>query len=236
VNSQNCIAACYRELCQHLVGLELVRQSSVAVELKAGQIGQLDAFVSLLERWTTKVDLVSPAPRDVLVQRHIVDCLAARLLLADERAMVESGSYLDIGTGAGLPGIVLAILEPERKIILCEPRQKRAVFLKEVRKELGLDNAMVLAKRSENISTDEVPGLKAVFERALGREKEFLADALRLLLPGGVAVQMVGPSWESAGEGRLVSEPGTLNLEKTISYTLAMNGVERKLALWRRFT
>jgi 16S rRNA (guanine527-N7)-methyltransferase len=236
VNSQDSIAECYRELCQHLIGQHLLNQSSVAAQLSTKQAGQLEAFVSLLERWTTKIDLVSPAPRDILVERHIVDCLAARLLLASELAAAGSGSYLDIGTGAGLPGVVLAVLEPERKVILCEPRQKRVMFLKEARKELGLDNTIVLAKRSEDILLGEVPELQAVFERALGREMEFLADALRLLIPSGVAVQLVGPNWIPCSLSPVVSGQAMLSLEKTISYTLAVNRAERKLALWRRFT
>ena len=96
-------------------------------------LGAMSAYLELLLQWTDRVDLVSPGSAEELIQRHVRDAFACWRLL-DERGLFDSGNCLDVGSGAGLPGLVFAMLAPGCEFFLCEPRQKRVVFLQEVRR------------------------------------------------------------------------------------------------------
>ena len=97
------------------------------------ELDRLVRYAELLERWSRRHNLVSWRDREELVRRHLLDALAARELL------VGSGQLLDIGSGAGLPGVPLLLSRPAWRGVLLEPRQKRWAFLRLVVRELGLD-------------------------------------------------------------------------------------------------
>lgn len=94
---------------------------------------RLVVYAELLEKWSARHNLVSFTGRKELVERHLVDALAGAPLLSG------SGNLLDIGSGAGLPGVPLLVANPEWRGTLLEPRQKRWAFLRLVIRELGLD-------------------------------------------------------------------------------------------------
>jgi 16S rRNA (guanine527-N7)-methyltransferase len=93
---------------------------------------RLVRYAELLERWSRRHNLVRYASRRELVERHLLDSLAAAPFLA------ESGRLLDVGSGAGLPGVPLLAARPGWTGVLLEPRQKRWAFLRLVIRELGL--------------------------------------------------------------------------------------------------
>jgi 16S rRNA (guanine527-N7)-methyltransferase len=95
-------------------------------------LDRLSRFAELVERWSERHSLVRFASREELVERHIVDALSAAPQLGAE------GSLLDVGSGAGLPGVPLLAVRPEWRGVLLEPRQKRWAFLRTVVRELGL--------------------------------------------------------------------------------------------------
>lgn len=111
---------------------------------------RLAAYAELVRKWAPKLDLVSPGDLDRLEERHVQDSLRVVPLL-DE---LPPGPCLDVGSGAGFPGIPLAISRPERRWTLVEARQRRSAFLEEVVRELDL-NAEVHAKRIELAGVDE---------------------------------------------------------------------------------
>lgn len=107
---------------------------------------QLSQYAALLLRWNRAFNLVRVDTPEALVTRHILDCTAAACLLAD-------GRTLDVGSGAGLPGLVLAILFPGRPVVLLDASLKRTRFLGEVQLALGLENVCVLRGRVEMLSS-----------------------------------------------------------------------------------
>lgn len=123
------------------------------------------------------------APRDVAV-KHLLDCVAPWRKLVELAALsverARSGSpptWLDLGSGAGYPGVLLALLLPQVKVVLVESIGKKAAFLSEVVRALALPNAEVAAERAEEWLTQHVADV--VVARAVGPVR----DLLRLLRP-----------------------------------------------------
>jgi 16S rRNA (guanine527-N7)-methyltransferase len=110
-------------------------------------LDRLSRFAELVERWSKRHNLVRYGSREELVGRHIVDALSAAPQFGAE------GSLLDVGSGAGLPGVPLLAVRPAWRGVLLEPRQKRWAFLRTVVRELGL-RAEVVRARYEDFDDD----------------------------------------------------------------------------------
>lgn len=150
------------------------------------------AYIRLLERWAPKIDLVAPGDLDRLESRHIQDSLKAREIVAS----APPGEALDAGSGAGFPGVPLAIVG-DRWWRLLEPRTKRAAFLDEVIRELDL-MAEVVRKTTHQAASD--PRLAAshsvVTARALAPPATAFELTAPLVAPNGVRIVWVGSNAE----------------------------------------
>lgn len=102
------------------------------------------AFAALLDTWNTSSNLISCRSGQELVERHFVDCLRLVPLIP------AASTTLDLGSGAGFPGIPVAIARPDRRVLLVESRRRRANFLREVRRKLRLENVSVIEGRAED--------------------------------------------------------------------------------------
>lgn len=137
---------------------------------------RLTRYAELLERWSERHNLVSFTGREELVNRHIVDSLAAAPFLA------EQGRLLDVGSGAGLPGVPLLAVRPQWDGVLLEPRQKRWAFLRTVVRELGL---AVEVERSRYQDLGECEPFDVVTVRAVGGYEDLLEWTRARLAPSG---------------------------------------------------
>lgn len=137
---------------------------------------RLVAYAELVRRWAPRLDLVAPGDLDRLKERHLDDSLKALELV---RA-APPGLAVDVGSGAGLPGVPLAIAAPERRWRLLEPRAKRAGFLDQVVRELEL-NAEVIRMSAQQAALD--PALAGVHVVATARALAAPAAAFDLLAP-----------------------------------------------------
>jgi 16S rRNA (guanine527-N7)-methyltransferase len=150
---------------------------------------RLAAFCELLVRWAPRLDLVSRADLERVRERHIDDSLRVEPLLRE----VAPGAVIDVGSGAGFPGIPLAIVAPERHVRLLEPRTSRAAFLEEAVRVLELD-CEVLLLRAEDAA--RLPELRRAHALSAARAVAPPARAFELLAPltapGGVSVVFVG--------------------------------------------
>jgi 16S rRNA (guanine527-N7)-methyltransferase len=152
-------------------------------------------YAELLEKWSARHNLVKFSGRRELVERHLFDSLAGVHLLEG------AGRLLDLGSGAGLPGVPLLTARPRWTGVLLEPRQKRWAFLKMVVRELGLE-ARALDCRYQELPPGEAFDL--VTSRAVGNHNEILAWAEGRLNPTGGVV-----FWTTTeGERALAEEPG----------------------------
>jgi 16S rRNA (guanine527-N7)-methyltransferase len=125
---------------------DLIRERLGAAghRLSARELEQLEGYVELLARWNRVHNLTAITEPAEVVRRHLSESLALREFLRGAR-------IADVGSGAGLPGIPLAIVEPERQFVLIESRAKRARFLEHVRGALGLDHVTVEHCRAEDL-------------------------------------------------------------------------------------
>lgn len=140
---------------------------------------KLTAYAALIREWNPRINLVSPRDLAALETRHVGDCAQLAPLLP------AAGDIADLGSGGGLPGIVLAILRPQAPIHLVESDRRKSAFLLEAARRLALPHARIHPQRIEAAA---LPPLAAVTARALAPLKELLPHAHRLLAPGGVAL------------------------------------------------
>jgi len=142
-------------------------------------------YLALVERWSSTHSLVRARSRTELVRRHAVESLAALPYLE------ATGVLLDVGSGAGLPGVPILAARPGWRGQLLEPRQKRWAFLRRVVRELELE-AEVKAVRYQDLG-EGVVGLDLVTARALGGYPDLLAWARPRLAPDGRVFLWTGP-------------------------------------------
>jgi len=104
------------------------------VELTVESIDRIAVYLEELQRWAKIVDLVSQSDLETIIRKHVLDSLAALSVLPAQ------GRLLDLGSGAGLPGLPIAATRPTLEVSLLEPRRKRVNFLKEVIRKANLKN------------------------------------------------------------------------------------------------
>lgn len=150
---------------------------------------RLERLAVLLREENQHQNLISRGTVDRLWQRHIVD--SAQLLTHVPRE--TSGPWLDLGTGAGFPGIVIAILCPDMPVQMVESRSKRAHWLNRVGLELGLENVEVIAKRIEAVADCKVAIISArafaPLDKSLDLSARFSTTDSLWLLPKGASAQ-----------------------------------------------
>ncbi len=147
---------------------EASAKAYVADHCDGAALQKIERFIILLTTENARQNLVARPTLDVIWQRHIAD--SAQLL---EHVPRETGLWLDLGTGAGLPGLIIAIMRPEWKVWLVESRRRRIEWLESMVEELGPGNCTVVGSRLERV--ESVPA-SVISARAFAP----LADILRL--------------------------------------------------------
>jgi 16S rRNA (guanine527-N7)-methyltransferase len=184
-----------------------VEHDAVRPSLSPGQRAALNRFEGLLVDVAAPRGLVGERDRARIRTRHVDDSLRALPYLRDVRACT------DLGSGAGLPGIPLAIARPEIRFILVEARARRVAFLELAVAELALENVEVLHTRAEEFAeaTQATQASQACTARALADLPGAWALARPLLRPGGRLVYFAGASFEVPegldGAGNVWIEP-----------------------------
>jgi 16S rRNA (guanine527-N7)-methyltransferase len=166
----------------------IVRHAAVlGVAVSATQLEALGGYVDLVVAWNHRRRLVGSRSRADIIARHILDCLApARILGAGL-------DVADIGTGAGLPGIVLAIAVSGARFTLIDSRRLAANLVRDAARSLGLANVTVLEAAVEDLGDTTERSFDATIARAWSDLRSMLLVSERLLRPGGRAIAMKGP-------------------------------------------
>lgn len=167
--------ACARRLTAGLEQLEF--SASAAVQ------GRLIAYLRELTTWNATYNLTAVRDPESMVTRHLLDCLA----VAD---FVVGQSLADVGAGAGLPGVVLAITRPRLAVALVETNRKKAAFLRHVRRQLALPNVNIVQERVEDFHPPS--RFDCVITRAFAAAGDTARAAGHLIAPGGRFVLMKG--------------------------------------------
>lgn len=140
-------------------------------------------YLTLLERWNRVHNLTAVKGAEAMLDRHVLDSLSVRPWLHGSRV-------LDVGSGAGLPGLILALADPDREYLLLDAAAKRVRFLRAAIAELGLDHVQAVQSRVEDLHPE--PGFATVMSRAFAAPPEFVRLAGHCVAPGGVMLAMLG--------------------------------------------
>ena len=158
--------------------------------LPDAQLGLVSAYLDLLLHWNTRINLTAVRDAESMVTRHFGESFfaARHIFRSQESGVGGQVRAIDLGSGAGFPGLPLKIFAPALALTLIESSQKKAAFLKEAVRILALTDVYVFAGRGEDFpSTADLVTLRAVerHERALG-------TAARLVAPGGRLALLIG--------------------------------------------
>ena len=153
-------------------------------------LAQAERYAELLATDGVTRGLIGPRETDRLWDRHLLNCAVVAELLPD------TGELADIGSGAGLPGVVLALVRPSLRVVLLEPLLRRSVFLAECVAELGLSNVTVLRARAEEKTAVRSIAADVATARAVAPLDRLVVWAAGLLRPGGELLAIKGQSAE----------------------------------------
>lgn len=168
--------------------------ASHGIRLTAAQRRLLADYAALLERWNRRINLVGTRDRATLWRRHVADCL----MLETVPRPATPRTWLDVGAGAGLPAVPLAVLHPEDRVLAVETVAKKVTFLQEVARGLPLPNLVPLRGDVYALAGDPAfAPCDVLVARAFAALPALLALGLALLRPGGEVWAMKGRRWEA---------------------------------------
>ena len=155
----------------------------LGITLDQGTQQRLLQYIALMEKWTGVYNLTAVREQSKMISHHLLDSLAVL-------PYINADSLIDVGSGAGLPGIPLALARPEMRVTLLDSNHKKTTFLQQACIELKLDNVSVISERAEAFH----PPVRfdAVISRAFTDLSEFVKLTRHLLKPGGAWLAMKG--------------------------------------------
>jgi len=201
--------------------------AALGVTLSEGAAGLLLRYSGELLRWNAKVNLTAITDPAEVVEKHLLDSLA----VAPEVA--GAGTLLDMGCGAGLPGLPLKVLQPELQVTLVDSVAKKIGFVKAAAAALGLKGATAIHQRlAGRPDAEGVPRAGVVISRAFTELEAFLPLAAPYLAePGGRAVAMLGKAPEDPAAA---AARAGLRFQALRRYALPFSGAERHVAVFQR--
>ena len=193
--------------------------TALNLNLSAEQEKKLLAYVALLDKWNKVYNLTAVREPEAMVTQHLLDSLSVLPHLGAAKSLV------DVGAGAGLPGIPLAIARPDLQVTLSDSNHKKTTFMQQACLELGLKNATVVCERVERVQLAQKAD--AVISRAFSELKEFARLAAHLVAPGGRLLAMKGvyPHEE------LAQLPANIKVENVIPLTVPGLDANRHLVV-----
>jgi 16S rRNA (guanine527-N7)-methyltransferase len=175
---------------------QLMKEASLEVGLELTEI-QYDQFIKymrLLQEWNEKINLTAITEDKEVVKKHFIDCIKA----FKSGAIKNAKTLIDVGTGAGFPGLPIAIMNPEVKVTLLDSLNKRINFLNLVVRELGLENVATIHSRAEDGAQNVE--LREKFDVATSRAVANMSVLSELCIPyvklNGYFVALKGPAIE----------------------------------------
>lgn len=202
----------------------------LGIDLSGESCEQLECYYTELKKWSRKVNLIAKLTSDEqIIENHFLDSLMILPLLG-----AAEPHLLDVGTGAGFPGLVCKIAKPELKVTLVEPRLKRVSFLKHIVRTLNLQDVNTLACRVED--EEQLPGTTGfshITSRAVADIGSFLAMVERFLPSGARLICMKGPRWQEEVDRASEVIQRSYELVQVEGQTLPFSAAERNLLTFR---
>lgn len=158
-----------------------------SVAIPDGLSASIRTYISMLLKWNSKISLTTVINPNEILKFHIGESL-----FAASAVPIKNGRLADVGSGAGFPGLPLAMLLPQLDVVLIESNLKKATFMSEVIRTLDLRNAMVWRGRMEEMSVEGADRLEFITARALGHHDNLLAWSKKALSPAGRLILWLG--------------------------------------------
>jgi 16S rRNA (guanine527-N7)-methyltransferase len=167
---------------------------SLGLNLLSSQVDALLAYMALIQKWNKVYNLTALRSQDEMLTHHLLDSLSVVLPLRAQLAAMglTQGKLLDVGSGGGLPGVVLAIVMPQWRITCVDTVAKKAAFVQQVSASLALPNLRGLHARVESLKAQAGEGFDVVASRAFASLPDFVDWSTAALLPHGVWMAMKG--------------------------------------------
>ena len=160
----------------------------IAIDLKAEQIEAFYEYMNLLLEWNERMNLTAITDVDDIILKHFIDSMTILEYLGDAK------NIIDVGTGAGLPGVPIAIMNKDKNITLMDSLNKRINFLNEVCNNLSLKNIKTVHARAEDLGRDD--NFREKYDASVSRAVANLSTLVEYMLPfvkiGGVCICMKG--------------------------------------------
>lgn len=147
------------------------------IKLSENQLSQFQKYYEMLIEWNEKINLTAITDFDEVLKKHFLDSIAIGRLFSQKTEV----SVLDIGTGAGFPGIPIKIAFPNTKVLLMDSLNKRVIFLNEVIKELSLENISAMHGRAEDYAKKDL--MREQFDLVVSRAVANLSSLSEFCLP-----------------------------------------------------
>ncbi len=205
--------------------------AALGLELDPAVLGHLQTYLEELKLWNAKINLTGLKTERDIVIKHFLDSLAVLPFLGD------ADSLVDLGSGAGFPGLVLKLARPWMTLTLVEAREKKAAFLGYVASRCGLTGVQVVQTHlTRHAAQKWEPKVAAVVSRAAFILPRLLELAAPLLVPGGVVlalkgVHLVVGDLEASGSAAPLLGLGPLEKHK---YNLPLSGEPRLVVMARK--
>lgn len=200
----------------------------IGILLHEEQINQFYGYMQLLLEWNQKINLTAITKPEEIILKHFIDSMTI------VKYIEENTKLIDIGTGAGFPGIPLKIIRPDIQIILIDSLNKRIKFLKEVIEKLGLEKIQALHFRVEELGKNKI--YRETFDYATSRAVANLATLAEYMLPlvkkNGYCISMKGPNIEEEKQQsyKAISILGG-KLEKVDKFQLPQSNIDRNIVI-----
>ena len=175
------------ELRQQLTNQLVAGATELGLSPSESQIELLIDYLFMIEKWNRAYNLTAIRDPKEMLNLHLLDSLSIYSVV---KQRTTGNRLLDLGSGAGLPGVVLAILNPQFQLSLLDTNGKKCRFLNQVRIELGMKNIQVVHDRVEKHQTST--GFNVILSRAFATLKDMTDNAVHLLADGGCFLAMKG--------------------------------------------
>ncbi|MBR4110648.1 MAG: 16S rRNA (guanine(527)-N(7))-methyltransferase RsmG [Clostridia bacterium] len=202
----------------------------INISLSEEQIDKFIKYKELLKEWNEKINLTAITADEDIIIKHFIDSLTI------EKYIDKNSSIIDVGTGAGFPGIPIKIAREDINLTLLDSLNKRIVFLQEVLNENKIENAICIHGRAEDIAKDLKSREK--YDVATARAVANMSTLLELCLPfvkvGGKFICMKGNNIEEVEEAKKALEILGGEIEKIENFVIPDTDIERNIIVVKK--
>ena len=178
---------------------------SAGIVIHHSQAALFQKYIEMILSWNKRTNLVSRQDETRLIERHVLESIAALAIYQIE----HQSNIIDIGSGAGFPAIPIHLIRPDLSFLLVESKRLKALFLKEVVARLNLDRVEIVCERAENLETnpDNLARFDFAFSRAVASLDVVYGWASKLIKPGGAVIFWKGGDIENEIQSLLQAFP-----------------------------